>query len=97
MDPDQLHSKLLAAARKLPPDARVPDAFPGRVMASLVGRRLQDDAWSLWDRSLWKAAAAATALCLVLNFWPISSWNDPGPLTLETTLVSLAEQLSDSW
>lgn len=96
MNLDKLQSKLLAAARSVPADERVPYAYCGRVMARLRGPG-PEDGWSLWSRALWKAAAASVALSLALGFWSFASMNDPLPVSLESTLVSMAEQLSDSW
>ncbi|MBI3876774.1 MAG: hypothetical protein HY300_12625 [Verrucomicrobia bacterium] len=63
---NQLHKKLIAAARATAPDDRVPYAFEQRVMARL--RALPAvDAWACWSRGLWLAAAACVAVTVVVG------------------------------
>lgn len=56
MNPAKLQQKLLAVARAHPPSDHVPYAFEKRIMARLVLRPALD-AWTVWSRVLWRAAA----------------------------------------
>lgn len=66
MNLEQLHKKLLAAARTNPPGDRVPFAFSKRIMAR-IAETPAVDAWAIWGRALWRAAAPCVALALVLG------------------------------
>ena len=66
MNLEQLHKKLLAAARANPPGDRVPYAFSKRIMAR-IAESPAVDAWAVWGRALWRAAAPCVALALVLG------------------------------
>jgi hypothetical protein len=94
MNLDHLRQKLIAAARTIPPDDRVPYAFERRVMARLAGRAIRDD-WALWARGLWGAAAPCLTLCLLLVVWSLIS-PDAAPSTdfsqeLENTVLVAAD------
>jgi hypothetical protein len=67
----ELQRKLIAAARTHPPDDRVPYAFEKRVMALLPAQPVLDDHWTLWSRSLWRAAAGCVAVMLLLGAWSV--------------------------
>lgn len=66
----ELQRKLLAAARAHPPGDAVPYAFEKRIMARLTGSA-PADAWTLWSRALWRAAATCALLALLSGAW---SW-----------------------
>jgi hypothetical protein len=66
MNESPLHRKLIAAARALPPDDRVPYAFEKRIMAQLAGQTAPDS-WSLWSRGLSRAAIYCVVFMLVLS------------------------------
>jgi len=70
----ELQRKLIAAARTQPPDEGVPYAFEKRVMAHLSAQPILDH-WTLWSRSLWRAAAGCVAVMLMLSAW--SLFNQP--------------------
>jgi hypothetical protein len=92
----ELQRKLTHAARANPPGDRVPYLFEKRVMALLAGRAVTDP-WSLWARSLWRAAASCVALAVVTGavsvFAPAKSDN-PGDLSqdFENTLLASVDQ-----
>lgn len=67
----KLEEKLLAAARLSPPSDRVPFAFEKRIMAHLS--KPIADAWSLWGRSLWRAAAACVVAMVLLGGWSLGT------------------------
>ncbi len=101
MNLDQLERKLLSAARRTPPDERVPYAFEQRIMARLTGRGAADS-WSDWAAGLWRAAVPCLAVTAILGVWAIG----PGGLTgsdlspdsdIETALYSVVDDSSESW
>jgi len=64
MNLDRLHQTLIAAARTVPPDDRVPLAFEKRITARLASSPVLD-LRALWGRGLWRAALSCTALALL--------------------------------
>src|SRR5690349_13752253 len=66
MSLEQLHQKMLAAARANPPSDRVPYAFEKRIMARLA-QAPKVDMWALWSHALWRAAAPCVAIALMLG------------------------------
>ncbi len=92
----QLERKLIAAARANPPSERMPYAFEKRVMALLAGRPV-GDAWALWSRALWRAAAPCAAIMLVLGAWSLFAPRTTAPASdlsqqLEQTLLAASSQ-----
>lgn len=67
MNLQKLQEKLLAAARLTPSNEHVPYAFEKRIMAHLSRPIL--DVWSLWGRSLWRAATACVIAMALLGGW----------------------------
>lgn len=96
MDLEKLREKLLLAARHEPVSDQVPYAFEQRVMARLDTHR-PVDLGALWAQALWRAAAVCVAVSLLLSFWSLSSAADSGTVTLETAVMSAAEQLLNTW
>jgi hypothetical protein len=96
MDLKELQRKLFADARTVPPNDTVPYAFEKRVMA-----RLQTvpaaDAWLLWGRALWRAAAACVALSILLSVWSAWTPKDTEPVTLESAVFAAAEEPGEVW
>lgn len=74
MDFDSLQKQLLAAARKQPPNDRVPYAFEKRIMARVTAVR-PVDAWTRWGFALWRAAASCVAVMLLVTLWTV--WTQP--------------------
>jgi hypothetical protein len=69
---NELHRKLIAAARNTAPDDRVPYAFEKRIMARIASGA-HVDAIAMWSHALWRAAVsclAIMALSGVWAFWP---------------------------
>jgi len=96
MDLEKLNQKLLNAARFEPEDDRVPYAFEQRILACIKGLR-PEDAWRLWDVAFWKAAMACLVISLLFSAWSYNSDFNSATVTLETTVLSMAEQMSDTW
>ena len=96
-----LQSKIIAAARALPPSDRVPYAFEKRIMAQLAAVPIPDG-WSLWGYALWRAAAPCVAVMLLLGGWTMYDRNPGGansPLAgeLEEVVLAAADNLGESW
>jgi anti-sigma-K factor RskA len=72
----ELQKKLIAAARRNPPDDRVPYAFEKRILAHLAARA-GVDRWGFWSRGLWRAAVSCVAVALV--FGAVSLFLPPPP------------------
>src|ERR1700722_12903219 len=68
MNVNELHAKLIAAARKNPPSDKVPYAFEKRILSQLAGRPAPN-VWGLWCRPLWQAAASCMAITLLCGVW----------------------------
>jgi ABC-type glycerol-3-phosphate transport system substrate-binding protein len=68
MNIEGLQRKLIAAARAIPPDERVPYAFDQRVLAALRSRPVPD-LWQVWSQALWRAAAPCVAVLVLLGAW----------------------------
>ena len=96
----ELHSKIIAAARALPPSDRVPYAFEKRIMARLAGLP-KPDGWSLWGYALWRAAAPCVAVMLLLGAWTFYA-DDRGGATrplahdLEDMVLAGADDLGEN-
>jgi hypothetical protein len=69
---NELHAKLIAAARKNPPGGRVPYAFEKRVVTRLRAAT-PPNAWALWGRPLWQAAMSCVAITLLCGLWSYAS------------------------
>ena len=94
---DQLHQKLIAAARAHPPAEGVPYAFEQRILARI--RELPAvDAWTLWARSLWRAATPCVAIMMLFLAWFLlapaghSSTSDMSQELENTVLAAAADQ-----
>ena len=91
----ELQKKLTAAARRQPPDDRVPYAFEKRVMA-LIAERAESARRIFWARGLWRAAVSCVALALLcgaLSFFVEEAADNGGDLSqdLENTLLASAD------
>jgi hypothetical protein len=96
----ELHSKIIVAARALPPGDQVPYAFEKRIMAHLAALP-KPDSWSLWGYALWRAAAPCVAIVLLLGGWTFYAENQGGgsrPLAheLEEVVLAGAENLGEN-
>ena len=65
-----LQRTLFEVARVNPPSEDVPYAFEKRIMAHLSPRPLPD-AWTFWNRALWRAATPCVTLTLGLSIWSL--------------------------
>jgi hypothetical protein len=101
----ELQRKLIAAARAIPLDERVPLAFEKRVMARIKSRSLADHG-TLWAHALWRAAAPCLAVMLLLSAWsyynssstvPADDLNQDLENTLLATIVDQDQNPDSSW
>lgn len=89
--------KLIAAARAIPGDDRVPYTFEKRIMALLAGKRPMD-AWELWGRALGRSAVFCVAIMLLLataSFFLPSASSDSLPQDVERTLIAAVDNNTD--
>ena len=63
MDAQEPRLKLIAAARSIPPDYRVPYAFEQRIMARVAGLSVPADPWTFWNA----AWSGPLGLCVVVT------------------------------
>ena len=70
MNLEQLHDKLIAAARADVPGGEVPYAFEKRITALLVSRAAPDK-MAYWVQGLWRAAVSCAAITLLLGAWAV--------------------------
>lgn len=84
---NELHRKLIAAARRTAPDERVPYAFEKRVMARLVpGARV--DTLAMWSHALWRAAISCLAIMALSGMWTFWSARHQPPADFAQELDS---------
>ena len=92
MDLENLHQKLMAAAKASVPSDRVPYAFEKRIMARLTAP-LAVDVWADWGRWLWRAVAPCMSVMAALGVWVLATMH-PEPenqnleQAIENTLLS---------
>jgi hypothetical protein len=101
MNLDDLQQKILAAARALPQSDHVPYAFEKRIMATLATCPAID-AWALWSRLLWRAAAPCIGIMLVLSAWTVVSGQLGGSsealaADFERTVWGPLTSINESW
>jgi hypothetical protein len=97
----ELQKKLLAAARANRPGDHVPYAFEKRVMARLATKPSLD-AFAVWNRTLWQAAAPCVAVMLLLGVWTfLAPRTDNSGATLaaelESTLYAPFDNQTEAW
>ena len=101
MNIDKLQKKLLAVARAHSPSDEVPYAFEKRILARITSQPLAD-AWAIWSRLLWRAAAPCVGIMLVMSVWAIVSLDlngnsEPLARDLEESVLAPLASLEDSW
>ena len=70
MNLESLQRKLIAVARAVPADERVPYAFEKRIMARLA-EATHIDLVSAWSSALWRAAVCCVAVVLLSSAWSL--------------------------
>lgn len=99
MNLDNLQTKLIAAARAMPPNDRVPYAFEKRVMARLLAGRV--DWLGAWSAALWRAAVSCVAIVLLAGTWSLWSQyqHDQADFSqeFETAVFASAGSVDETW
>ena len=98
---NDLHARLIATARNIQPNDKVPYAFEKRVMAHLEARPAWTP-WAVWGHSLWKAAASCVAVATICSVFCLVSLKSSEPETFaqefESTVVADVNQhVEDTW
>lgn len=76
---NELHQKLIAAARRQAPDERVPYAFEKRIMARITSSA-HVDTLAMWTHALWRAAVCCIAIMALSGAWTFwSAHHQPQP------------------
>src|SRR5271170_5021949 len=102
MNINDLHDKLIAAARKNPPSEQVPYAFEKRILSHLAGRPAPD-IWALWCRPLWQAALSCVVITVACGVWAYSSRPVPenaGSFSQDfeaAVFAPMSEHIEDAW
>jgi hypothetical protein len=100
MNLNNLQTKLLAVARAVPPDARVPYAFEKRIMARLADG-VSVDLLSVWSHALGRAALSCVAIMLLSGAWFIWSDHQQSKIDfsqeLETAVLASAGSVDEAW
>jgi hypothetical protein len=102
MNLNQLHARLMAAARSNPPSCRVPHAFERRIMSRLAASH-PPNVWALWGRPLWQAALSSLAITALCGLWTLAAPRAPdasGTFAQEFEAAVFApfnEHLEDAW
>jgi hypothetical protein len=98
MNLDELHKKLIAAARATAPDDHVPYAFEKRVTA-LLASRVAAKNMDVWVSGLWRAAISCAAIAMLCGAWSVfSPAATPAPTAddlsqnFESTLLASVDQ-----
>ena len=94
---DRLERKLIAAARLIRPEQRVPYGFERRIL-SLLGSRATVDPWQAWNRVLWRAAALCVAITMLSGVW--AYWDtrtNSEPMDLEHAVLAAVDHPGDVW
>jgi hypothetical protein len=100
MNLENLHNKLIAAARAEQPSDAVPYAFEKRIMARLA-ESARVDMLGAWSAALWRAALACIAVVLLSGAWSV--WNG-APASeadfsqeFETAVFASATSSDEAW
>ncbi len=98
MNQPELYRKLIAAARSIPADDRVPLAFEKRIMARLAGKA-PVDILGLWGSALSRAAICCVVFVLLLSagaYLLPSANSDSLPQDLEQAIFAAVDNNGDT-
>jgi hypothetical protein len=102
MNVNELHAKLIAAARKNPPGDHAPYGFEKRIVSRLRAAA-PPNPWALWGRPLWQAAISCVGVTMLCGLWFYASHvrTDNGENFSQdfeaAVLAPVNEQLEDVW
>lgn len=68
MRENELHAKLIAAARNNVPSDKVPYAFEKRIIHRLAAAPAPS-IWALWAAPLWRAALSCVVITMLCGWW----------------------------
>lgn len=96
---ENLHHKLIAAARLAEPSEAVPYAFEKRIMARLA-QAAQIDVLGAWSSALWRAAVSCIAIAAVSG--AVALWSSSSPETdfsqeFDTAVFASAVSSEEAW
>ena len=96
MKTDALYQRIMAAARKIPADERVPYGFEKRIMAHLP-QTPAVDALAFWARGLWKAAVPCLGIMLLVSAWSLYAGGNDFQTDLELAITEPLQTLELDW
>ena len=100
MNLNNLQTKLVAVARAIPPDERVPYAFEKRILARLAGGG-RVDLLSVWSQALGRAAVSCVAIMLFSGAWFLWADHQQNQTNfsqeLETAVLASAGPVDEAW
>lgn len=102
MNLNELHAKLIAAARKHPSGDHVPYAFEKRILSRLAVAPAPN-VWALWGRPLWHAAISCVAVTVLCGVWayghrPGLDASDSFSQDFEAAVFApMGEHIEDAW
>ncbi|HEY3913762.1 MAG TPA: hypothetical protein VGN61_04675 [Verrucomicrobiae bacterium] len=102
MNQNELHAKLIAAARNNPPSDHVPYAFEKRIMNRLAAVPTPN-VWALWSAPLWRAALSCIVITVLCGLWSFSAHRsadntDNFSQDFEAAVVApVSQHLEDAW
>ena len=102
MNEKELHSKLMAAARRHPPSDAVPYAFEKRIVSHLSARPAPN-VWGLWCRPLWQAALSCVAITVLFGLWAYGNVSNAEPADnfsqdFEAAVYApMSEHIEEAW
>ncbi len=94
---DKLEKVLISAARRNPPDARVPYGFEQRVLAAI---RAQGpiDPWLAWNWVMTRAACFCAMMSVVVGLWWFcAAAPEPASIDLEHTVLAALDHTGGTW
>jgi hypothetical protein len=101
MNVNELHAKLIAAARKNQPGDQLPYAFEKRILSRLKSQPAPN-VWALWGRPLWQAALSCMIITALCGLW---AYGRPKPEAPESfsqdfeaaVFAPMGEHIEDAW
>ena len=94
MNLSELQNKLLATARRIPPDGHVPYAFEKRIMTRLAAAPKPSE-WLAWSRALWLGAAACVTVALITSVLPLRATDEDDDSFSEGVEQSILASMDD--
>ena len=96
---DNLHQKLIAAARAEQPSDRVPYAFEKRIMARITSGSAVDTLGA-WSAALWRAAVSCVVVSVVASafvLWSSAAHETDFSHEFDTAVFASAGSTDEAW